>query len=62
MSLRERDWLSISAFARAYGVDRGTVYKWLKSELLDTYRVGKLERIRNLTPDQHQGHVIVERC
>lgn len=47
------DWLSISAFARKYGIDRTTVYKWLSCELLLTYRVGNLLRVRNLPPDQH---------
>jgi hypothetical protein len=47
------DWLSISDFAKRYGIDRGTVYKWLRAQLLDVYRVDTLLRIRNLPPDQH---------
>lgn len=47
------DWISISAFARKYGVDRSIVYKWLRAQVLDTYEVGTLLRIRNLPPDQH---------
>ena len=49
-------WLSISDYARAYGVDRSTVYKFLDAGLLETYRV-RLEgilvvRIRNVPPDR----------
>jgi hypothetical protein len=48
------EWVTVTAFALRYGVDRSTVYKWLDSELLLTYRVGKLLRIRNLPPDAHE--------
>lgn len=48
------DWVTISAFARRYGIDRHTVYKWLDARILQTYAVGKLLRIRNLPPDQHR--------
>ena len=47
------EWLSITAYAQQYGVTRGTVYKWLTSNLLCTYRLGPVRRIRNLPPDQH---------
>lgn len=44
-------WLSVSAYSRAYGVDRRTVYKWLDSGLLDSYRVPpRLIRIKNQPP------------
>ena len=50
-------WLSVSEYARAYGVDRSTVYKFMDAGLLDYYRVqipGMLVvRIRNLPPDRH---------
>jgi hypothetical protein len=49
------DWISVTRFAARYGVDRGTVYKWLGMQLLDIYRVGSLVRIRNLPPDQHRS-------
>lgn len=44
------EWLSITDYAFRYGVDRSTVYKWLESNLLETYRVGTLVRIKNLPP------------
>jgi hypothetical protein len=47
------DWVSISDYARIYGVDRGTVYKWLQTPgVLDTYSVGTLRRIRNIPPKE----------
>lgn len=49
-------WLSISAYARAYGIDRVTVYKWLDAKLLETYRQGGCRRIKNVRPDQHIQH------
>lgn len=42
--------MSISAYARAYGVDRSTVYKWLDAGLLVTYRVGRLIRVKHQPP------------
>jgi len=47
-------WLTIAAYARLYGIGRDTVYKWLSADLLWTYRVGPILRIRNLPPDQHR--------
>jgi len=49
-------YVSISTFARIYGIDRGTVYKWLRAHMLETYKLGKVLRIRNLAPDQHHPH------
>lgn len=43
-------WLSISAYARTYHVDRKTVYKWLDAGLLETFRVDKVIRIANHPP------------
>lgn len=43
-------WLSISAYARAYSVDRKTVYKWLDEGLLDTFRVHHVIRILHKPP------------
>lgn len=47
-------WLSISAFARKYGVHRHTVAKWLRERLLETYRAKSVIRIRDLKPDDHR--------
>lgn len=55
-------WLSISAFARRYGVDRGTVHKWLNQKLLDHYRVGLIVRVKNIPPDQHCQPAPVDKC
>lgn len=49
-----REWLSKSHYATKYGVARHTVYKWLRSGLLETYTVGELTRIKDLPPDQHR--------
>jgi hypothetical protein len=49
-SRQEADWLSIASYSRKHGVSRGIVYKWLKANLLDTYQVGNLLRIRNQPP------------
>lgn len=49
------EWVSISEFARRYGVARGTVYKWLAEEILVVYRVGSLIRVRNIPPDAHRA-------
>ena len=43
-------WLSITAYAHHYGVSRKTVWKWLTSGLLETYRVGRCLRIKNMAP------------
>lgn len=50
-------WVSISAYARLYGLTRNTVYKLLAAHLLDVYQlVGVVDviRIRNVSPDQHR--------
>lgn len=49
---REDDpgWLTIKAYARFYAVDRGTVYKWLRSGLLTTFRVGRVVRVKHQPP------------
>lgn len=52
-SVSIKDWLSISAYARAYGIDRGTVYKFLEANLLIYYRVERLIRIKD-QPPQHK--------
>lgn len=44
------DWLSITAYARIYGVHRNTVQKWLSSHLLVCYRVGRVIRIKDQPP------------
>jgi excisionase family DNA binding protein len=43
-------WVSISGYARIYGVDRSTVYKWLEAGILDAYRVGRCIRLKNQPP------------
>ncbi len=48
------EWLSVSDYARVYGVDRGVVYKWLRAEILEVYRVERILRIRNIPPDGHR--------
>ncbi len=48
------EWLSIGAYARAHGVSRATVYKWLECGLLEHYRMPpSLVRIRNMPPTDH---------
>lgn len=47
------DWLSVTDYARVHGVSRTTVNKWMRAAILQTYRVGKLIRIRNIPPDEH---------
>lgn len=47
-------WVSISEYARLYGLTRNTVYKLLDNHSLETYRVLKIVRIRNVAPDQHR--------
>lgn len=46
------DWLSISAYARAYSVSRATVYKWKDVGLLTTYQVDRCIRVFNLPPGE----------
>ena len=48
-------WVSISEYARLYGLTRNTVYKLLENQSLETYRVLKVVRIRNTRPDQHHA-------
>lgn len=49
--LDQAQWLSIKKYARVYGVDRGTVYKWLAhGGILEVYQVGTLRRIRHQPP------------
>ena len=40
-------WLSITQYARAYGLDRSTVKKLLDVGLLDSYKVGRVIRVKN---------------
>lgn len=47
------EWLTIKAYARIYGIDRHTVYKWLAhGGILEVYQVGTLRRIRHQPPRQ----------
>lgn len=44
-------WLSVSAYARVWGVSRRTVYKWLDEGLLDSYTAPpSVIRIKNTPP------------
>lgn len=52
-------WLSIGAYARAYGLTRRTVKKWLAADLLEVYRFMGVTRIRNREPQAHQGQKYV---
>lgn len=54
-------WLSVSAYARTYGLTRNTVYKLLEHHLLQVYTLtGPVDviRIRNRAPDDpsHLNH------
>jgi excisionase family DNA binding protein len=49
-SMPEIRWVSISQYARLYGIDRRTVYKWLDAGLLTVYRVDRVVRIKALPP------------
>lgn len=53
MTTETTAWLCITDYAYAYNVDRSTVYKWLDAGLLETYRVGRVVRIKNKPPDVH---------
>lgn len=48
-------WLSIGAYARAYGLTRATVKKWMASKLLETYCFEGVTRIKNLKPGHHKA-------
>lgn len=50
--LDQAEWVTVKRYALIYGIDRGTVYKWLRAGILDTYRVGTLRRIRNRPPEE----------
>lgn len=47
------EWVSATIYAQRYGIDRKTVRKWLRAQILRTYQVGTLLRIRNLPPNEH---------
>lgn len=51
----QAQWLSISAYARLYGVHRNTAAKWVKLHAVEFYRKGKAVRIRNVPPDQQES-------
>jgi hypothetical protein len=56
------DWLSVTDYAARFGVDRSTVYKWLGEDLLETYRMDNILRIKNLPPDRHHPPARVAPC
>ena len=43
-------WVSLSTYARIYGVHRNTVAKWVKLELLECYRLGHTVRVKHEPP------------
>jgi transposase-like protein len=45
-------WLSVTAYAHAYGVSRTTVYKWLQLGRLGTFQTSYCRRIRNSPPTE----------
>lgn len=48
-------WISISAYGRAWGLTRTTVYKLLTQNRLETYRLEapSVIRIKNIAPCDH---------
>lgn len=52
-------YLSITKYAKRYGVDRHTVYKWLELGVLEHYRVLTVIRIKDAPPDQHTRSVAI---
>lgn len=47
-------WVSISEYARLWGVNRNTVAKWVKLEAIEHYRKGAIVRVKNQSPtDEH---------
>lgn len=47
-------WLSIQAYADAYGVHRNTAAKWVKFKAVEFYRKGRTVRIKNVAPDKQE--------
>ena len=58
MTGKPSDWLSISAYARAWGLGRSTVLKMVKAGALEMYRLKRphvdVVRIRNVGPNDHR--------
>ncbi len=48
-------WVSISAYARNWGLCRNTVYRLIRLEQVETYRVLKVVRVKN-QPPTHPDH------
>lgn len=46
-------WVSISEYSRRYGLTRNTVYRLISIGQLESYRVLKIVRVKNLPPDRH---------
>ena len=47
-----REWISISDYARKYGITRHTVYKFIGAGVVRFYKVGSLTRIYDAPPQQ----------
>lgn len=43
-------YVSVTTYTEMFSVDRDTVYKWIDAGLLDTFRVGRLIRVRPVPP------------
>lgn len=48
------EWVSITAYALQFSVNRKTVYKWLEAGLLDTIRIGRCIRVLNQPPSDRR--------
>ncbi len=58
MTSKPSEWVSISQYARIYGIGRPTVYKWLRGGVLEHYKVDWCVRIRNLPPSQQKKSIL----
>lgn len=46
----EREWLSVSAYARKYGIARVTVYKFIRTDNVEHWQIGRVLRIKDRPP------------
>lgn len=47
-------WVSISEYARNYGLSRSMIYTLIENGKLENYRIDNVVRVRNVRPDQHR--------
>lgn len=45
-------WVSISDYARTYGIHRNTAAKWVKLGAVECYRKGHTIRVKNQPPTE----------